>query len=210
MRYQFLVDTYETERLKVLSVWTMFEEGDLPVRPRGEGPHGRSVHEHMVHQCVGEDAWFKNMLGIDVAAAPLPESETKLAFLQQYAEDSGNRLEALSSKPESWWEETVPFFEVQRSRAWILVRRIAHTAHHRGQLTTLLRVLGRPVYSTYGPTEDTGGLTKNGATVIYPYKDIRELIESEVQGGRKARLPGPGSSPVSERPRSSSAAKVQQ
>ncbi|MFL5496629.1 MAG: DinB family protein, partial [Gemmatimonadales bacterium] len=30
-----------------------------------------------------------------------------------------------------------------RSRAWILVRRIAHTAHHRGQQTILLRQLGR-------------------------------------------------------------------
>ena len=26
MRYQFLIDTYETERLKVLSVWSMFDD----------------------------------------------------------------------------------------------------------------------------------------------------------------------------------------
>ena len=33
MRYGFLVETYETERLKVLGVWSMFRDEDLPVRP---------------------------------------------------------------------------------------------------------------------------------------------------------------------------------
>ena len=28
--YQFLIDTYETERLKVLSVWSMFKDEHLP------------------------------------------------------------------------------------------------------------------------------------------------------------------------------------
>ena len=28
MRYQFLIETYATERLKVLSVWSMFHDGD--------------------------------------------------------------------------------------------------------------------------------------------------------------------------------------
>jgi len=51
MRYEFLVDTYSTERVKVLSVWSMFQDGDLPVRPHPTDPRGRSVLEQMVHQC---------------------------------------------------------------------------------------------------------------------------------------------------------------
>ena len=43
MRYQFLVGTYETERLKVLSVWSMFRDGDLPIRPHATDTRGRSV-----------------------------------------------------------------------------------------------------------------------------------------------------------------------
>ena len=31
----------------------------------------------MVHQCVSEDLWFRNMLGIDVSAPPLPATETR-------------------------------------------------------------------------------------------------------------------------------------
>ena len=48
MRYQFLIDTYDTERLKVVGVWSMFRDSDLPVRPRPTDTPGRSVHEQMV------------------------------------------------------------------------------------------------------------------------------------------------------------------
>ena len=34
MKYDFLVDTYDTERLKVVSVWSEFKDEDLAVRPR--------------------------------------------------------------------------------------------------------------------------------------------------------------------------------
>ena len=71
MPYDLLIDTYETERIKVISVWSEFTDDDLPVRPRPGDPRGRSVHEQMVHQCVSEDLWFRGMLGIDVDAPPL-------------------------------------------------------------------------------------------------------------------------------------------
>jgi uncharacterized damage-inducible protein DinB len=200
IRYGFLVETYETERLKVLSVWAAFEDADLAFRPHRTDRRGRSVHEHMVHQCVSEDLWFRGMLGIDVGARPLPEAEGRLDFIRQYARDSAPRLEALRARPEAWWEATASFFDVQRSRAWIVVRRIAHTAHHRGQLTALARMLGRDLHSTYGPTADTGGLAQHKAPTVYAYADEQTLIEGEASGGRKARLPGPGPNPPTERP----------
>ena len=142
MKYEFLVDTYETERVKVLSVWSEFHDEDLPVRPRQDDVRGRSVHEQMVHQCVSEDAWFRTMLGIDVTAPPLPQQETRTAFLKRYAEDSGKRLEVLRQKDERWWEGPTRFFDVERSRAWVMTRRLTHTSHHRGQLMAMLRMLG--------------------------------------------------------------------
>ena len=83
MRYDFLVETYDTERLKVISVWSEFRDADLPLRPNREDARGRSVREQMVHQCVSEDLWFRNMLGIDVGAPPLPKEETRLEFMKQ-------------------------------------------------------------------------------------------------------------------------------
>ena len=199
MRYQFLIDTFETERLKVLSVWSMFADEDLPVRPNPADRRGRSVHEQMVHQCVSEDLWFRNILGVEVAAPPLPEQETRLDFIKQYAEKSGQRLEVLRSKDDGWWEGTASFFEVPRSRAWVMVRRIAHTSHHRGQQMAMLRMLGRELHSNYGPTADTGGLMQNHAPVIYAYPDLETLIEAESAGGGKVSLPGPGDKPSTER-----------
>src|SRR5205823_2901531 len=127
-RYQFLIDTYASECIKVVSVWSEFSDRDLPVRPCPSDPRGRSVHEQMVHQCVSEDLWFRGMLGIDVSAPPLPPEETRLAFIKRYAEDSGKRLEVLRERSEPWWEEDTRFFDVPRSRALVMTRRMTHTS----------------------------------------------------------------------------------
>lgn len=200
MRYSFLVETYATERVKVVSVWSEFRDEDLPFRPRQGDPRGRSVHEQMVHQCVSEDLWFRNMLAIDVGAPPLPEHETRIEFMKRYSEDSGKRLAALQTKDESWWEGETKFFDVGRSRAWVMVRRMTHTSHHRGQLMAMLRMLGRDLHSNYGPTADTGGLMQNQAPTIYAYPSLVELLSAEVQGGAKQSLPTSSGKPVTERP----------
>ena len=162
--FDFLVDTYETERLKTLSAWSGFADSDMEFRP---APRIRTPHEHMVHQCMSEDAWMKNMLGIDIGKPALPQNETRLDFIAHYAALSDERLQRLREKPEEWWRETTKFFEVERPRSWIMLRRLTHSAHHRAQLIVYLRLLGRPVYSTYGPTADTGGLPANKAPTIY-------------------------------------------
>lgn len=200
MRYDFLVETYETERVKVISVWSEFRDADLEFRPNAADPRGRSVHEQMVHQCVSEDLWFRNMLGIDVGEPPLPPEETRLEFMRRYAAHSARRLEALRSKDEAWWEDETKFFDVRRSRAWVMTRRIAHTAHHRGQQMAMLRMLAHDLHSNYGPTADTGGLMQNQAPTIYAYASLPALLEGEAAGGRKAKLPGGGAKPVTERP----------
>jgi uncharacterized damage-inducible protein DinB len=200
MRYDFLIETYETERIKVISAWSMFKDGDLPVRPHPVDPRGRSVHEHMVHQCVSEDFWFSTMLDIDVGAPPLPKQETRLEFMRRYAEDSGKRLAALRKKDEPWWEGETTFFDVRRSRAWVMTRRMTHTSHHRGQVLAMLRMLDREEYSNYGPTSDTGGLMQNHAPTIYAYPSLEALLEGEAAGGKKRPLPGSGGKPVTERP----------
>jgi hypothetical protein len=153
----------------------------------------------MVHQCFSEDKWFTGMFGIDVAAPPFPADESRLAFILRYDEDSAKRLDRLREKPAAWWAQDVAFFDTTHSRAWIMVRRIAHTAHHRAEQTTLLRLLGRQVWSVYGPSVDTGGLPANGARTIYAYPDIAALIAGESRGGEKSPLPGPGSRPSTER-----------
>ena len=204
MTYDFLIETYHTERVKVLSVWSEFRDDDLLIRPKPDDPRGRSMLEHMVHQCVSEDTWFRTMLGIDVGAAPLPAQETRLEFMKRYAEDSGRRLERLRTTDEQWWEELTSFFDVRRSRAWVMTRRLTHTSHHRGQQMAMLRMLGRDLHSNYGPTADTGGLMQNHAPTIYAYSGLEALLQGEHHGGAKAALPARSetmNAAVTERPR---------
>jgi len=196
-RYDFLIETYRTERLKTLSVWSQVPDARMTFRPE---PRARTPLEHMVHQCVSEDTWMRNMLGITVSRPALPSPESKASFLEHYAAVSAERLAQLEAKPDGWFEEETSFFDVRRSRAWVLTRRFTHSAHHRGQLTVYLRVWGQALYSTYGPTADTGGLFQNQAKVVYRYASIEELLARERDGGAAPPLPGPGTKSPTERP----------
>lgn len=200
MPYDFLIETYASERIKVVSVWSEFHDEDLSIRPKLNDPRGRSVREQMIHQCVSEDLWFRTMLSIDVGAPPLPDIEIRWEFIRRYAEDSGKRLTHLAQKDIPWWEAETKFFDVVKSRAWIMTRRLNHTAHHRGQQMAMLRMLGRSLHSNYGPTADTGGLMQNAAPTIYAYPDIDELIRGELAGSNKKPLVERVSKPVTERP----------
>ena len=196
-RYDFLIETYRTERLKTLSIWSQVPDARSSFRPE---PRARTPHEHMVHQCVSEDTWMRTMLGITVSGAALPPEDGKESFLEHYAVVSAERLAQLESKPDAWFEDETQFFDVRRSRAWVLTRRFTHSAHHRGQLTVYLRLWGQALYSTYGPTADTGGLFQNQAQVVYRYASIEDLIDRERHGGEWPPLPGPGAKSPTERP----------
>ena len=197
--FTFLVDTYRTEIEKTLSVWSMFDDALLDTRPRQGDRRGRTLREHMVHQCMSENGWFTNMLGIPVTEPPLPAEPTRGAFLQRYATDAATRLAALEGKDDAWWLGETKFFGEIRNRAWVMVRRIAHTAHHRGQQTALLRVFGASLHSTYGPSADTGGLPKDQPAVVYPYPDVPTLLQEELGARRKQPLPPLASRPLTER-----------
>ena len=196
-RYDFLVESYRTERLKTLSVWSQIPDARMTFRPE---PRARTPLEHMVHQCVSEDTWMRTMLGVTVSLPALPQRETRPAFLEHYAAASGERLAHIESQPDAWFEAETAFFDVKRSKAWVLTRRLTHSAHHRGQLTVYLRLWGQALYSTYGPTADTGGLFQSKAPVIYRYASVDDLLEREASGGENPPLPGPGANSPTERP----------
>src|SRR5688500_16819285 len=105
--YDFLVETYQTERLKILSVWSQIPDDRMQFRPE---PRARTPFEHMIHQCMSEDGWMKSMLGITVSLPVLPERETRLGFLNHYAACSAERLAMLTAKPDLWFEESIDFF----------------------------------------------------------------------------------------------------
>lgn len=151
--YDFLLDAYETEILKTTGIWGAFPEQNMEWRPH---PKSRTVFEQFEHQLQSEARWMAAMLGIE-SGEPLPENRTRDAFIDKYRYDAEHRLRILREKPDDWWREETMFFDVRRSRAWIMLRRINHSTHHRGQLIVYLRLLDVAVPSVYGPTADTRG-----------------------------------------------------
>jgi uncharacterized damage-inducible protein DinB len=195
-RYAFLLETYRTERLKTLNLWSQVPDARMDDRLESRA---RSPHEHMVHQCLSEDIWMRTMFDINVTHATLPAEEGRLWFIERYALSSAERLAQLEEKDDDWLEAETTFFDVVRPRTWVLTRRLLHSAHHRAQLQATLRAWGVELYSVYGPTADTGGLATNGAQVIYRYPFAEAILTGEVEGTSTPPLPGTGDKPVSER-----------
>lgn len=151
--FQHAIDTYASESNKVVSVWECFNDADLPWRPH---PRSSTVAEILNHQLLSERRFFGEFLVTPEPAATdiLPKSLTVESSTHRFIELVKPRLAFLAMQQPGWWQTPVPFFDVERERAWIFWRRILHTAHHRTQLTVYLRLLNREVPSTYGPTAD--------------------------------------------------------
>jgi uncharacterized damage-inducible protein DinB len=154
--YGFLLETYETEILKIVTIWDALKGANSDFRP---APKARSVLEQMEHQVQSEGRWMATMLDADTGD-PNPTNKTPAGYIEKYKADAQRRLTMLSSRDDEWWRATTNFFDVTRSHAWIMTRRMTHSSHHRGQLIVYLRLLGISVPSVYGPTADTGGVVK--------------------------------------------------
>lgn len=150
---QHLLDTYASETQKIASVWRAFGETDLDYRPH---PKSMTVGDVLAHELLSARRFFGGFLGAPEPApdAVVPSPRTVDACVERLFERAAARLVFLAPQPEAWWLGVVPFFDVERPRAWIFWRRVLHSAHHRTQLTVYLRLLDRPVPPVYGPTAD--------------------------------------------------------
>jgi uncharacterized damage-inducible protein DinB len=152
--FQHLLDTYASETNKVISLWRLFSDAEMAFKPVDRSS---SVLDIMKHQLLSERRFFAEFIGLGgepEAAAVLPQALTPAGFCKQNEELCRPRLERMASLDQKWWLEVVPFFDVQRQRIWVFWRRVLHTTHHRTQLSVYLRLLGKPVPSSYGPTAD--------------------------------------------------------
>lgn len=151
--FQHLLDTYVSEINKVASVWKEFQDADLAFRPH---PRSFSVGETFRHQLLSERRFFSEFLEKPEPAPDqvLPEPLTVESAIARLVELAQARLAFFAQRDAAWWMTVTPFFDVERQCIWVFWRRVLHTAHHRTQLTVFLRLLDRPVPTTYGPTAD--------------------------------------------------------
>lgn len=152
--FQHMLDTYASETSKVVTVWRQFSLADMTFKA---AERSSSVADIMKHQLLSERRFFAEFIGLPGEPEPavlLPKETTPAAFCQRNEELCRPRLERMAGRDEAWWLEVVPFFDVRRQRIWVFWRRVLHTAHHRTQLSVCLRLLGKPVPPSYGPTAD--------------------------------------------------------
>lgn len=151
--YQHLLDTYVSETAKTEALWLRFDPADLPFRPH---PKSSTVAEILKHQILSERRFFGEFMGTPEPPPMdlLPDELTPSSYARRMAQLAARRLPFFAAQDESWWLTTVQFFGVPRERVWIFWRRVLHTAHHRTQLSVYLRLMDKPVPSTYGPTAD--------------------------------------------------------
>jgi uncharacterized damage-inducible protein DinB len=163
--FQHLLNTYASETNKTAAVWRLFDEADLDWRPHEKSS---KVREILKHQLLSERRFFGEFLGgpEPPAAEVLPASESIDAFTARLVQLAAARLGWLSAMTEADWLQTASFFGVERERIWIFWRRILHTTHHRAQLTVYLRLLGKRVPSTYGPTADVSWKGADPTTTV--------------------------------------------
>jgi len=151
--FQHVLHTYASETNKTASVWRCFTDGDLQWRP-----HSRSstVEEILKHQLLSERRFFAEFIGCPELPANevLPTQAGIESYTDRLLSLAAARLPWLAGLHEAEWLEIRNFFDVRRERIWIFWRRVLHSTHHRTQLTVYLRLLNRPVPSTYGPTAD--------------------------------------------------------
>jgi uncharacterized damage-inducible protein DinB len=156
-------------------VWTSFEDEHLDFRPH---PKSSRMVEIMRHQLLSERRFFAEFLGTPETAAAevLPHAQTTEEFAQRLIALARPRLVFLARQRAQWWQERVPFFDVERERIWVFWRRILHTAHHRTQLTVYQRLMDSPVLPTYGPTAD---VTWSGADPTHTIEAASRTSQNE-------------------------------
>jgi uncharacterized damage-inducible protein DinB len=153
--FQHLVDTYASEANKLAAAWSELRDDDLEFRLH---PRSSSIRQILTHQILSERRFFAEFIGLSEPPVEslLPAGDAPLVqgYIERVIALARARLAPLAAADEPFWLAEVPFFDVRRQRIWVFWRRVLHTAHHRAQVGDCLRLLGRRVPATYGPTAD--------------------------------------------------------
>jgi uncharacterized damage-inducible protein DinB len=148
----FLTD-WKVERAATLKVLRALTDGSLSQKV---DPAGRSLGFLAWHivLTIGE---MGGKAGVAVAAPPEDEEEPTTAASIAAAFDAAS-LSMEKQLPKSWTDamldEEITMYGQPWKRSAVLSSLILHQAHHRGQMTVLMRQAGLQVPGVYGPARE--------------------------------------------------------
>jgi len=141
---------YESEStLKVLRALTDQSLG------QAVGPGGRTLGRLAWH-VVGAVAEMGEHMGLEVPGARDTDPQPSLAeMVRQYESASARFIEAVTTRwTDAMLLERIPMYGEQWPRGGALTALVMHQAHHRGQMTVLMRQAGLKVPGIYGPAAE--------------------------------------------------------
>lgn len=151
--FEHLLRVYGSETNDTIAMWMRFSPEQLRYRPDAQS---MTVEEIFKDQLLSERQFFSEFLNSAEpdAEKTLPAKATPKGYCEKLRELAIPRLAYLAICSQSWWLQKVKFFDVDRERIWVFWRRVTNAAHHRGQLSVYLRLLGQDVPATQGAPAD--------------------------------------------------------
>jgi hypothetical protein len=125
-----------------VSVWRAVPDECLDFKP---DERVNTIRTIMVHQILSERRFFAEVVGIQEPPAeellPPGDEPPVQAYIDKYVWLAKLRLPQLAAATQQWWLTTMPLFGgLERQRIWTFSRRVLHTAQHRTQVQTWLRL----------------------------------------------------------------------
>lgn len=154
---QDFLDTWKAESKSTLRVFKALSDGSLSQSVAPEAYTIGSLAEHITGSIV--------MIPAHAGLLPIPTEKTALpnveAIVSAYEKNAAQLSEAVTAK----WSDTqlgeeIPVFGRSFKRGAVLAIVISHQAHHRAQMTVLMRQAGLKVPGVYGPSKDDAAAAK--------------------------------------------------
>ena len=118
---------------------------------------------HAISRTGGELAWHvasgfhwfaSDPLKLKVAPKPAAVPTTSAELLQVFDAMTNDCLSALKKKNDAWIRTKADFFGTPSTNGGILGIQVIHESHHRGQLSTYIRINGGKVPAICGASAD--------------------------------------------------------
>jgi len=157
-----LLSVLKVESRITTSVLAAVPNDSLDYRP---DPCARSANELLRHIASADNFFLKSVIdGVFVpGSVKIPEDvRTPSKVVQWYEEEYSRNIEAVSKLSGEQLIKVVDFRGLFQRPAYIFLQAgLLHTVHHRGQLSSYLRLMGGKVPPIYGESYDSAEAKKS-------------------------------------------------
>jgi uncharacterized damage-inducible protein DinB len=159
--HHVLLRVLKNESRTTKSVIAAVPNHNLDYRP---DPHSKTANELLRHIAAADNFFLKSVIDGEFipGSVTIPESiGNPMEVAEWYEQTYAGNFETLSELPSDNLVKVLDFRGLFRAPAFTFIQSgLAHTIHHRGQLSTYLRPMGSRVPAIYGESYDSAEAKK--------------------------------------------------